>query len=227
MVNIQCVKCALGFWGRFLVVCIYLIDLLFLEGASLHIERRVHCADLLKTVEFCPSLGFWHACDIKSSQLFIVFQPCQSQLPRSPSPWPKVSYFIIIYTRYTHMSVCTHTCCYLTSSSFYLFIYLFIYLSIYLLIYLSWERGRERARERQSERGRERILSRLLAVRAEPDIGPNLTNREIMTWAKTDWATQVPQTSILISVGFGKSLGATDIHKLIHETINKLVLKAS
>ena len=38
---------------------------------------------------------------------------------------------------------------------------------------------------REQGRGRERIPSRLLSVGAEPDAGLELTNREIMTWAKT------------------------------------------
>ena len=53
-------------------------------------------------------------------------------------------------------------------------------------IYLS-ERERERERERTSRggrgrgRGRERILSGLHAISTEPDAGPKLINREIMT----------------------------------------------
>ena len=39
--------------------------------------------------------------------------------------------------------------------------------------------------------------SRLWAVSTEPDAGPELTNREIVTWAEvgclTDWATQAPR----------------------------------
>ena len=39
--------------------------------------------------------------------------------------------------------------------------------------------------------------SRLWAVSIEPDVEPELTNREIMTWAEvrrsTDWATQAPR----------------------------------
>ena len=48
-----------------------------------------------------------------------------------------------------------------------------------------WERDTE------SEAG-----SRLWAVSTEPNVGLELTNREIMTWAEvgrlTDWAAQVP-----------------------------------
>ena len=54
------------------------------------------------------------------------------------------------------------------------------------------EQGRGIERETQSEAG-----SRLWAVNTESDSGLELTNCEIMTWAKvghlTDWATQVPQ----------------------------------
>ena len=43
-------------------------------------------------------------------------------------------------------------------------------------------RERERKRERKREReGRERIPSSLCAISAEPDMGFNLTNPEIMT----------------------------------------------
>ena len=41
-------------------------------------------------------------------------------------------------------------------------------------------RGWGRQRERERERERERILSRLYTVNAEPDMGLNPTNREIM-----------------------------------------------
>ena len=53
--------------------------------------------------------------------------------------------------------------------------------NIYLFIYLFLERGGERGRERE----RERIPSRLHAVSTEPDIGLDLGNHEIMTWAET------------------------------------------
>ena len=51
--------------------------------------------------------------------------------------------------------------------------------------------GAEREGDTESEAG-----SRLWAVSTEPDAGLELTDREIMTWAKvgcsTDWATQEP-----------------------------------
>ena len=57
-----------------------------------------------------------------------------------------------------------------------------------------WGRGREG--DTESEAG-----SRLRAVSTEPDAGPELTDREIMTWAlvgrSTDWATQAPPDKVL------------------------------
>ena len=51
--------------------------------------------------------------------------------------------------------------------------------------------GAERKGDTESEAG-----SRLGAVSTGPDVGLELTNHEIMTWAEvgrlTDWATQVP-----------------------------------
>ena len=56
-------------------------------------------------------------------------------------------------------------------------------------------RGAERRGDTESEAG-----SRLPAVRTEPDVGLELTNHEIMTWAEvgrlTDWATQAPHSPI-------------------------------
>ena len=58
------------------------------------------------------------------------------------------------------------------------------------------EQGRGRETDTESEAG-----SRLLADRTEPDAGLELTNGEIMTWAKVrhliNWATQgllIPET---------------------------------
>ena len=52
--------------------------------------------------------------------------------------------------------------------------------------------GSEREGDTESEAG-----SRLWAVNPEPDVGLELTDRKIMTWAEvgrlTDWATQAPQ----------------------------------
>ena len=58
--------------------------------------------------------------------------------------------------------------------------------------------GAEREGDTESETG-----SRLWAVSTEPDAGLELTDREIMTWAEvgrsTDWATQVPQDSWVLT----------------------------
>ena len=55
--------------------------------------------------------------------------------------------------------------------------------------------GAEREGDIESEAG-----SRLRAVRTEPDVGLELTDCEIMTWAEvgclTDWATQVPLCAV-------------------------------
>ena len=61
-----------------------------------------------------------------------------------------------------------------------------------------WERERERERERESsegeaEREEEKNPKQASHYQCEPDEGLELTNHEIMTWAETDWATQVPQ----------------------------------
>ena len=60
-----------------------------------------------------------------------------------------------------------------------------------------WGWGREG--DTESEAG-----SRPWAVRREPDVGLELTNCEIMTWAKvrhlTDWATQVPHLFLSLKV---------------------------
>ena len=67
-----------------------------------------------------------------------------------------------------------------------------------MFIYFS-DNARDRvwARERQTEGDTESEAgSRLWAVSPEPDVGLELTDREIVTWAEvgrlTDWATQAP-----------------------------------
>ena len=56
--------------------------------------------------------------------------------------------------------------------------------------------GAEREGDTESEAG-----SRVWGVRIEPDMGLELMNGEIMTWAEvghpTDWATQAPQHNAL------------------------------
>ena len=68
-----------------------------------------------------------------------------------------------------------------------------------------WERqsvsggGTEREGDTESE-----AVSRLWAVSTELDVGLELMNWEIMTWAKvrrsTDWATQAPQCPLIINL---------------------------
>ena len=59
-----------------------------------------------------------------------------------------------------------------------------------------WEGERVCAQGRGREREGDRISSRLHAASVKPDVGLELTNREIMTWAEvgflTDWVTQAP-----------------------------------
>ena len=62
--------------------------------------------------------------------------------------------------------------------------------------------GAEREGDTESE-----ACSRLWAVSTEPNTRLELTNNEIMTWAKvghlTDWATQAPLALIFDSAFFG------------------------
>ena len=57
--------------------------------------------------------------------------------------------------------------------------------------------GAEREGDTESEAG-----SRLQAVSTEPNVGLELSKREIMTWAKvgrlTDWATQAPLNDLIL-----------------------------
>ena len=62
-----------------------------------------------------------------------------------------------------------------------------------------WETERDRVHVGEGQREREiqyEAGSRLWAVSTEPEVGPEPTNSEIMTWAEvghlTDWATQAP-----------------------------------
>ena len=70
-----------------------------------------------------------------------------------------------------------------------------LFFFFYLMFVYFWERDRAQAGEGQRG-GRHRIWSRLWAVSPEPDAGLELTDCEIMNWAKgrrlTNWATQVP-----------------------------------
>ena len=63
------------------------------------------------------------------------------------------------------------------------------------------EQDRAQVGEQQRERGdtESKAGSRLWAVSTEPNMGLELTNRKIVTWAEvghlTNWATQAPQFS--------------------------------
>ena len=70
-----------------------------------------------------------------------------------------------------------------------------------------WESERQRVSRGGAETAGDKELeagSRLWAVSAKPDAGLELTNNEIMTWAKvghlTDWATQAPATITLLMI---------------------------
>ena len=77
-------------------------------------------------------------------------------------------------------------------------------LFFFLVFVYFWDResvnggGAEREEDIESEVG-----SRLWAVSTEPDVGLELTNREIMTCAEvahlTNWATQVPLEDVLLN----------------------------
>ena len=70
-----------------------------------------------------------------------------------------------------------------------------------------WGRGRERRRER--------IPSGFCTASTEPDVGLELSNHEIMTWAEmkswtlNQWATQSPREEIFLFFIFLESLGAS------------------
>ena len=98
-----------------------------------------------------------------------------------------------------------------------------------------WDRERqnmsggraEREGDTESEAG-----SKLWAVSTEPDTGLELTNREIMTWAKvgrsTDWATQAPQNKNIFKVEIlpNSSQMQSTKHAVCHrEPLNKCLLK--
>ena len=93
---------------------------------------------------------------------------------------------------------------YLSSLSFsllwenFFFLLFFFFFNVYLLLrerdthtHSASEGGTEREGDTESEAG-----SRLWAVSTEPNVGLELRNREIMTWAEvwrlTDWDTQAP-----------------------------------
>ena len=78
---------------------------------------------------------------------------------------------------------------YVYRNTFFLFLFFLDFLNVYL--FLS-ERDRVRMGEGQRERETQnpkQASSRLQAVSTEPDMGPELTNREIMTRAKVGHLT--------------------------------------
>ena len=74
-------------------------------------------------------------------------------------------------------------------------------LMMHLLKFIYFEREREHTQWRGRERGRKRIPSRLHAVSAEPDVGLDLTNREITTRSRVgcliDRATQASPLMVM------------------------------
>ena len=75
-----------------------------------------------------------------------------------------------------------------------------------MFIYV-WETERDRARMAEGQREGDtesETGSRLRAVSTEPDVGLELTDREIMTWAEvgrlTDQATQAPLCIIFLQL---------------------------
>ena len=80
-----------------------------------------------------------------------------------------------------------------------MFLFIFIFFLNFFNVYLFL---RQRETEHERGRGRHRMEAgfRLWAISPEPDVGLELTDREIVTWAEvgrsTDWATQVPHLYI-------------------------------
>ena len=91
-------------------------------------------------------------------------------------------------------------------SKYWYFFFFFNWKTVYLKIFVNVDSSlRERDTEHEQGRSREgdtesKAGSRIWAVSTEPDAGLELTNREIVTWAKvgrpTEWATQVPPSFI-------------------------------
>ena len=76
--------------------------------------------------------------------------------------------------------------------------------------------GAEREGDTESKAG-----SRLWAVSIEPNVGLELRNCEIMTWAEvgcsTDWATQAPQHVLIPKL---PGLGFLELDSLFNKEIN-------
>ena len=84
-----------------------------------------------------------------------------------------------------------------------------------------WGRDTEREGDPESEAG-----SRLRAVSTEPDVGLELMNHEIMTWAEvrrsTNWATQVPRFCSFLFILF--SFCPSDCRVSIVLSLSSLIL---
>ena len=66
-----------------------------------------------------------------------------------------------------------------------IYFFIFIYLSVHLFLRESTSKG-------GAERGGQRIWSRLCADSSEPDVGLELTNCEVTTWAESDASPTEP-----------------------------------
>ena len=80
----------------------------------------------------------------------------------------------------------------MVGSSFCAWFFLYLFKNTFFFLMFIFERvSREGA-----ERGRQRIWGGLCTDSKEPDVGLELTHREIVTWAEvvhlTDWATRAP-----------------------------------
>ena len=89
------------------------------------------------------------------------------------------------------------------------FVLFLFFFKFFLTFIYFWDRERDRAWTGEGQREgytESETGSRLWAVSTEPDVGLELTDREIMTWAEvgclTDWATQVPQICYALMFSF-------------------------
>ena len=74
-------------------------------------------------------------------------------------------------------------------SSFYLFIFLIFFKNFFSTFIYFWDRERQSMNGRGAEREGDtepETGSRLRAISPEPDAGLELTDREIVTWLKSD-----------------------------------------
>ena len=79
--------------------------------------------------------------------------------------------------------------------------------------------GAEREGDTESEAG-----SRLWAISPEPDVGLELTDRKIVTWAEvgrlTDWATQAPLSELFLKSMQREQRGALHRKKNLNKYMN-------